>query len=288
MVEARPVEIFIGDCREVLKTLADRMVHCCVTSPPYYKQRNYGAEGQIGREKSPEEYIQEIVLVMREVRRILRESGTLWLNLGDSRRKKGLLGIPWRVALALMGDGWTLRQDIIWHKTRPLPDGATDRPSISHEYLFMFSSSDRYYYNADAVMEPASENSHGGRKPNPGRKASATGNHSGSLGLIRGNGLRNRRSVWSIAGTPFPGAHCAPFPPELIEPCIKAACPPDGTILDPFAGAGTTGLVADRLGRRAILIEIAPQYAEISRNRIGLSSIITEAGRRALESRHAD
>lgn len=263
------IDIIVGDCRSILPGLPAESAHCIITSPPYFRQRDYAALDQIGRENTVEEYVKQIVSVMRLGRRALRRDGTLWLNLGDKRQGKGLLGIPWRVALALIGDGWTLRQDIIWHKTRPLPDGAKDRPSLSHEYLFMFSQSSNYYYDANAVMEEASKNSHGGRRPNAGRKAESVGHHSqGALGLVRENGLRNRRSVWSIAGTPFPGAHCAPFPVELVEPCILAGCPKGGTVLDPFGGAGTTGLVASRLGRSAILIEINPSFANVASGRL--------------------
>lgn len=265
------VSILHGDCRDVLRTLPDASVHCVVTSPPYFRQRDYADERQIGWEQTPEQYIREIIDAIRLARNVLRDDGTLWLNLGDSRSGKSLIGIPWRVALALIADGWTLRQDIIWHKTRPLPDGATDRPSVSHEYLFMFSRSTRYYYDADAVMEPTSPNSHGGRKANAGAKARASGHHDrASLGMVREDGRRNRRTVWSIAGTPFPGTHCAPFPIELVEPCILAGCPIGGTVLDPFGGAGTTGVTADRLQRNAILIELNPAYVELTRRRLGL------------------
>jgi len=265
------VTIRHGDCREVLRTLPDESVHCCVTSPPYWKQRNYGATSQIGLEATSDEYVTELVNVFREVRRVLRADATLWLNLGDTPDGESLGAIPWRVALALKNDGWILRRDIIWHKLRPMPDGAKNRPSIAHEYLFMFSKSKNYFYDRDAVMESASLNSHGGKKHNPGSKALSTGNHKGgSLGLVRDDGLRNRRSVWSISGTPFQGAHCAPFPPELVEPCIRAGCPEGGSVLDPFAGSGTTGLVADRLKRHPFLIELNPEYAAIAARRIGI------------------
>jgi len=269
--DAGGARIVAGDCRAVLRTLPDESVHCIVTSPPYWRQRDYEADAQIGREPSSGEYVANIVGVMAECSRVLRKDGTLWLNLGDSREGLSLAGIPWRVALALIADGWILRQDIIWHKLRPMPDGAKNRPSIAHEYLFLFTRSDSYFYDADAVREPVSQNSHGGRKPNPGSKASGVGNHKGgSLGLIREDGLRNRRSVWSIAGTPFPGAHCAPFPVELVEPCILAGCPEGGMVLDPFGGAGTTGLAAMRMGRNATLIELNPSYVETARQRLGI------------------
>jgi site-specific DNA-methyltransferase (adenine-specific) len=282
------VRLIIGDVREKLCELGDESVHCVVTSPPYFQQRDYGLAGQIGVERTPKEFIIELVSVFRQVRRVLRADGTLWLNLGDSRAKRStdganrgdLLGLPWRIALALQADGWALRQDVIWHKVRPMPDGATDRPSSAHEYLFLLGKGSPYFYDAAAVMEVVSPNSHGGKKHNPGSKALSTGNHTdGSLGLVRTSGLRNRRSVWSIIGTPFPGAHCAPFPPELVEPCIKAGSPDGGIVLDPFAGSGTVGLVSDRLNRSAILIELNPAYAEIAQRRIdeeaGMFSQIT-------------
>lgn len=263
------VQIIRGDCRAVLQQLPLQSVHCVITSPPYYRQRDYGAVGQIGREATPSAFVSEIVGALKKVNRVLRHDGTVWLNLGDSRQKKSLIGIPWMVALAMQADGWLLRQDIIWHKIRPMPDGAKSRPSLAHEYLFLFSKSDDYYYDADAIKEAASSNSHGGKKPNPGAKALGTGNHAGgTLGLVRGDGFRNRRSVWSIVGTPFPGAHCAPFPPELIEPCILAGSPKGGLVLDPFAGSGTTGVVANRLGRDAILIELNNDFAAIAERRL--------------------
>lgn len=267
MLIASP-EIIIGDCREVLRAMATASVHCVVTSPPYFQQRDYKVAGQIGREDTPQAFIAGLVDVFRQVRRVLVNNGTLWLNLGDSRRGKSLMGLPWRVALALGEDGWIIRQDIIWHKLRPMPDGAKDRPSAAHEYVFLLTKQERYFYDADAVAETASPNSHGGKAHNPGSKALASGNHKGgSLGLVRADGLRNRRSVWSISGTPFPGAHCAPFPSELVEPCIAAGCPPDGVVLDPFAGSLTTGLVAVRLGRKSILIELNPDHVATGNQR---------------------
>jgi DNA modification methylase len=263
------VRVLRGDCRELMSTLSPECVHCVATSPPYFRQRDYGVVGQIGREATPVAFVSEIVGVFKKVRRVLRDDGTVWLNLGDSRQKQSLIGIPWMVALAMQADGWLLRQDIIWHKIRPMPDGATTRPSVAHEYLFLFSKTDDYYYDADAIKEAASPNSHGGKKPNPGAKALETGNHTGgSLGLVRSDGFRNRRSVWSIVGTTFPGAHCAPFPPELIEPCILAGSPKGGVVLDPFAGSGTTGVVANRQGRDAILIELNDDFASIAERRL--------------------
>jgi DNA modification methylase len=331
------VRILVGDCREQLKTLLDESVHCCVTSPPYFGLRDYGVAGQIGLEPSPDEYVAELVNVFREVRRVLRSDGTLWLNLGDSyandgkwgghtggkhvkalhcspigRNKKytglkpkDLIGIPWLVAFALRDDGWYLRRDIIWHKLNPMPESVEDRCSTAHEYLFHFTKSASYFYDADAIAEVASYGSHGGSAANPGDKARATGNHSGSLGLTprqrksvpRGgfNGktnaikgreafraivdYRNKRSVWSLASDPYPDAHFATFPPSLIEPCILAGCPAGGIVLDPFGGSGTTALVADREGRDGLLIEIKPEYAVMAGARIDAERMGRDEGR---------
>lgn len=266
---AEGVTLCLGDSRRVLRGVSNGYANCCATSPPYWRQRNYGSTLQIGQESSPKEFIIGMVDIFSQVRRILRDDGTLWLNLGDSRDGLNLLGLPWRVALALQDDGWILRQDIIWHKLRPMPDGAKNRPSTAHEYLFLFSKSENYYYDSDAAREAVSPKSHGGKKHNPGRKALATGNHSGgSLGLVRADGMRNLRSVWSISGTPFPGAHCAPFPIELIEPCIRIGCPPGGVVIEPFFGSGTTGVAAVSHGCKFFGIDIDQGALDLARPRI--------------------
>jgi DNA modification methylase len=307
------VRVIIGDVREKLAELPDESVHCVVTSPPYFGLRDYGVPGQIGLEPTPDAYVAEMVAVFREVRRVLRKDGVLWLNLGDSYssnaqtqstpvasggwfgaaggagrlekpseqisvsrpngwktglKPKDLIGIPWRVAFALQADGWWLRQDIIWAKPNPMPESVTDRCTKAHEYVFLLSKSERYWFDAAAISEAASLNSHGALNGDPGFRARSTGNHSGPLGLVSSDGTRNRRSVWTITTQPFPEAHFATFPPELPELCIKAGCPVGGTVLDPFGGAGTTGLVADRLGRNAILIELNPQYAGMAERRV--------------------
>ena len=343
------VRILHGDCRDVLKTLADESVNCVVTSPPYFGLRDYGVDGQIGLEATPDAFVAELVAVFREVRRVLRKDGTCWVNLGDSyvssppgnkkplkdadgaytRRMalqtghgedreaiwacglstglphKSLIGMPWRVAFALQADGWILRQDIIWAKPNPMPESVQDRCTKSHEYVFLLSKSPRYHYDADAIAEPvtastvarlaqdveAQEGSHRvPGKTNGAMKAvgRAAGNkshkyvdqyeaeeseqHRTKAGLMKvadvAYDTRNARSVWTIATQPFSEAHFATFPPELAERCIKAGCPVGGTVLDPFFGAGTTGLVADRLQRDCIGIELNPAYAEIARNRI--------------------
>lgn len=259
------VTILNGDCRDLLKGMEAESVNCIVTSPPYYGLRDYGVDGQIGLEQTPDEYVAELVSVFREARRVLRDDGTLWLNLGDSYAEKALLGIPWRAAFALQADGWHLRQDIIWHKQNPMPESVTDRCTKAHEYVFLLAKSNKYYYDAEAIAEVADF---------PGvRVATAyTEKAVGSTSTTAYNGsakdTKNRRSVWSITTQPFAGGHVATMPPVLAETCIKAGCPLGGTVLDPFGGAGTTGLVADRLNRHAILCELNPEYIVIAKNRI--------------------
>jgi DNA modification methylase len=296
------VQILTGDCRDVLPTLLDQSVHCVVTSPPYFGLRDYGHDGQIGLESSPDEYVAEMVGVFREVRRVLRDDGTLWLNIGDSycstapgtrnapqpkgstgqpgqwanvrpktpqgMKPKDLIGIPWLLAFALRADGWYLRQDIIWHKPNPMPESVRDRCTKAHEYVFLMSKSERYWFDAAAIAEPAvydgaqksqKRGEFGGKYVQPGREA---------FRAVSADGTRNRRSVWSIASQPFADAHFATMPPALADLCIRAGCPEGGTVLDPFGGAGTTGLVADRLQRNAILIEINQDYAAMADGRV--------------------
>uniref|UniRef100_A0A6M3KI27 site-specific DNA-methyltransferase (cytosine-N(4)-specific) n=2 Tax=viral metagenome TaxID=1070528 RepID=A0A6M3KI27_9ZZZZ len=296
------VNILTGDCTAVLRTLPEQSVHCCVTSPPYWGLRDYGVGGQLGLEKTPEEYVEKLVEVFAEVRRVLWDDGTLWVNIGDSYnangraghgaridckqgtnrasaagmdsnrphakqlKQKDLVGIPWRLAFALQADGWYLRQDIIWHKPNPMPESVQDRCTKAHEYVFMLSKKARYYYDAEAVREPGVEPDRV-RADRIGGANGHTVRHSPG-GMMEGSATRNRRDVWTIPTQAFPESHFATFPPALVEPCIKAGCPPGGTVLDPFAGAGTTGLVADRLGRNAVLIELNPEYAEMARERI--------------------
>jgi DNA modification methylase len=353
--------LYNGDWLDVLRELAAESVHCVVTSPPYWGLRDYGHIGQLGLEPTPEAYVARLVEGFREVRRVLRKDGTLWLNLGDSYisgqggrqsaagacrgtirqdrpipkarpelpnapagwaeravtprtypaannpygwKPKDLAGIPWRVAFALQVDGWYLRSDVIWAKPNPKPESVTDRPTRAHEYLFLLSKSPRYFFDADAVREPAlwpdGPNSPESIKSPHGQgftraagnptweQRKAAGAHAGGHGPlaiegsgtqrnVHGNGLthdlgsrtgRNLRSVWTIATEPYPGAHFATFPQRLVEPCILAGCPVGGTVLDCFAGSGTTGLVAERLGRRSILIELSADYAAQAMERI--------------------
>lgn len=299
-----------GDCRDVLKTLPSSSVNCIVTSPPYFGLRDYGVDGQMGLEPSPDEFVTALVGVLHEARRVLRDDGTLWLNLGDSYASQGrsgrqgstgqregrrftlereggtrapdgckpkdLIGIPWRVAFALQADGWYLRQDIIWHKPSPMPESVRDRCTKAHEYIFLLSKSPTYYFDSDAVREPSTQDPRtwgkGGAKDTRGKQgyASASGAQRDNSGGYGTTGFRNRRSVWTVSTKPFKGAHFATFPPELIEPCILAGCPAGGTVLDPFFGAGTTGLVAQRHGRNAIGIELNPEYVRIAKRRLGL------------------
>lgn len=309
-------DILIGDCRESLRSLPEKSVHTCVTSPPYFGLRDYGHEGQIGLEPTPDEFVTQLVSVFQEVKRVLRDDGTLWLNLGDSYasyrdgkatpdtsrgnsegtlvpkgsatnrmastfagtsiKHKDLIGIPWRVAFALQADGWYLRQDIIWHKPNPMPESVTDRCTKAHEYIFLLSKSPKYFFDSEAMKEPVQSNKGNGKSFRGG--GSYTGensfnNHQQKERETHGNapnesGLRNRRSVWTVATKPFKGAHFATYPPDLIEPCILAGCPIGGTVLDPFFGAGTTGLVALRHGRKVIGCELNPDYALLAYERL--------------------
>jgi DNA modification methylase len=297
--------VMLGDCRQVMAEMEPESVHCVVTSPPYWGLRDYGQDGQLGLEPTPEAYVESMVAVFREVKRVLRSDGTVWLNLGDSyaggtqtgrndggRPEKGkgwaeydiqrtkverrdglkpkdLVGIPWRVAFALQADGWYLRSDIIWSKPNPMPESVTDRPTKAHEYLFLLSKSPRYYYDADAVREAASQPFGTPEWTGDQVKNRAVRGDRGYLGSNQGLPYRNLRSVWTIATQPYPGAHFATFPRALVEPCIKAGSPEGGVVLDPFAGSGTTGLVAQRLSRRAVLIDLNGEYLEqvMDRNR---------------------
>lgn len=292
-------QIHIGDCLEALRKMPDQSVNCCVTSPPYFGLRDYGVDGQIGLEPTPDEFVQALVTVFREVRRVLRDNGTLWLNLGDSysgggrtwrapdgkapgaramtmrpddgMKPKDLIGIPWRVAFALQADGWYLRQDIIWHKPNPMPESVRDRCTKAHEYIFLLSKSPRYYFDSDAIKEPAAESSIARlAQPTLAEQAGSSrvpGKTNGNMKAVGGE-MRNKRSVWTVTTKPFKGAHFATFPPELIDPCILAGCPVGGTVLDPFGGSGTTAGVALAHGRNAVLCELNPEYAELVPARI--------------------
>lgn len=267
--------ILIGDCRDSLRTLADQSVHCCVTSPPYFGLRDYGHDGQIGREGSPEDFLSALVGVFREVHRVLRDDGTLWLNLGDSYAKdKNRLMIPARAALALQADGWLLRDEIVWHKPRTTPAPVKDRTVAAHEMIYLFSKQPRYAYDYLAIEEPAKYAGQTRQKSKVFRRIEGARAEVGKSSGVDPNRIftvrdtRRKRSVWSVSPSPYKEAHFATYPPDLIEPCILAGCPEGGTVLDPFFGAGTTGLVAERNGRDWIGCELNPEYAEIAERRI--------------------
>lgn len=268
------LQILIGDCREQMRSLADGSVQTCVTSPPYFGLRDYGHEGQLGLETSPDDFVAAMVEVFREVRRVLADDGTLWLNLGDSYgAAKQLLGIPWRVALALQADGWYLRQDIIWHKPNPMPESVRDRCTKAHEYIFMLSKSPKYFFDSDAIKEPSiwygkDARSDKGNIRYEGKRTMDTSGKNGQQGFAIVTEFRNKRSVWTVTTKPFKGAHFATFPPDLIEPCILAGSRSGDTVLDPFGGSGTTAGVSIKHGRKAILCELNPEYAALVPNRI--------------------
>jgi len=256
--------VFQGDAEVFLERLPDSFFRCCITSPPYWGLRDYGTNGQIGAEYNPEEYIGRLVAVFEQIRRVLTDDGTLWLNIGDSYtsgnrgyrapdkknpvramsyraktptglKPKDLVGIPWRLALALQQAGWYLRSDIIWEKPNCMPESVKDRPTRCHEYIFLLSNSLRYYYDYQSVRE---------------------------------QGGRNRRTVWSVPTEPFPDAHFATFPPQLIEPCILAGSQPDDWVLDPFFGSGTVGVVCEQQHRKYVGIELTPAYVQLAIERI--------------------
>jgi DNA modification methylase len=267
--------LHLGDCREIMQTLPEQSVNCCVTSPPYFGLRDYGMAEQIGLEPTPERFVADLVAVFREVKRVLRDDGTLWLNLGDSyASSKQLIGIPWRVAFALQSDGWYLRQDIIWHKPNPMPESVRDRCTKSHEYIFLLSKSARYWYDAEAIKEQGTGRAPGNKGPAKYANAyeqSEAEHHRTASGLEKprhGYDMHNRRSVWTVTSQPYKGAHFATFPPTLVEPCILAGCPVGGTVLDPFSGSATTGQVALANARNYIGCELNPDYHELAQRRL--------------------
>ena len=293
--------ILFGDCRETLKEF-DEKARMCVTSPPYYGLRDYGGEqNQIGQEQTPEEYIDEMVKVFRLVRDCLTDDGTLWLNIGDSYynyrsdgnypkqtvsktrqdlptktpvrgnkleglKSKDLIGIPWMLAFALRSDGWYLRQDIIWHKPNPMPESVRDRCTKSHEYIFLLSKNKNYYYDNEAIKEPAKD--WGTRDRTNGKYHNEGTGLQPHSGLTKSYPTKNKRSVWSVTKKPYKGAHFATFPPELIEPCVKAGSQEGDIILDPFMGSGTTATVAKSLNRDYIGCELHEEYGTLIQKRI--------------------
>jgi site-specific DNA-methyltransferase (adenine-specific) len=291
-------ELCCGDAEEVLAGLAPGIASCVVTSPPYFGHRAYSGDAdprELGREPSAEAYVARLARVLAAAREVLAEDGTLWLNLGDTYRRGELLGIPWRVALALKAQGWRLRADVIWHKPNAMPSSVKSRPTVDHEYLFLFSRSERYRYDADAIREPhvtftAASRMRGGRRhlgvrdgtPERGKNGGNPNLHTGRWDQAFHPLGRNKRTVWSVPLGKFRGAHFAVFPERLVEPCILAGCPPGGLVLDPFAGAGTTGVVSLRLGRRFLGVELVPDYVALVRDRLeGLAgSAVAAAGAR--------
>ena len=325
-------KIYNKDCLEGLKELQDNSIDCCVTSPPYYALRDYGCDGQIGLEETPEEYIRKLTEVFMEVHRVLKPTGTLWLNIGDSyngnkngntetnknkrvagsnhfekklwkeAKPKDLIGIPWMLAFSLRNAGWYLRQDIIWHKPNPMPESVTDRCTKSHEYIFLLSKSQKYYYDYEAISEQCADQSRtnyqsGSRSNGENRdrndndlvERSKTwkprtkncqydGQQPNTMHLRREHGLpdkeyfvRNKRDVWSVKTRPDSVAHFATYPEELITPCILAGCPSGGVVLDPFMGSGTTARVARKLNRHFVGFELNKEYCKIIEKKIQVS-----------------
>lgn len=297
--------ILIGDCVTSMKLLESESIQSCITSPPYYGLRDYGVDGQIGIEETPEGYVERILEVFREVKRVLRDDGTLWLNLGDSHynyrpgkgsalvkqscsntkqdlpdscarrgnklsglKEKDLIGIPWRVAFALQADGWYLRQDIIWHKPNPMPESVRDRCTKAHEYIFLLTKSPKYYFDNDAVKEGCVSTDTLKRDRETTRLNNIPG-RTKQKGLTTNHYTRrNKRSVWTVTTKPYKGAHFATFPIDLIEPCILAGSREGDTIMDPFAGSGTVGQAALKHGRKSILCELNPEYKALIEERL--------------------
>ena len=293
--------ILFGDCRETMREWARQGVKAqtCVTSPPYYGLRDYGHEGQIGLEETPEQYIAAMVEVFQCVWDVLEDNGTLWLNIGDSYngsggqgtkpnimsqetaegrggkaikvdgiKPKDMIGIPWMLAFALRADGWYLRQDIIWHKPNPMPESVQDRCTKAHEYIFLLSKSQKYYYDIDAIKEEAHTTDASDRNRDESRLNNTPGRTRMSGLTTNHYETKNKRSVWTVTTKPYEGAHFAVFPQDLIEPCILAGAPVGGVVLDPFMGSGTTAQVAQHLGRKYLGCELNPAYAELQNKRL--------------------
>lgn len=308
------LDVFIGDCVDSMKRMESNSIQTCITSPPYFGLRDYEVNGQIGLELTPTEYVTRLVEVFREVKRILRDDGTLWLNLGDSyagshkggnpadspHRKqatnsgslggrpigtfdgikaKDLIGIPWRVAFALQEDGWYLRQDIIWHKPNPMPESVRDRCTKAHEYIFLLSKNKKYYFDVDSIKEDSKYPTKSGREQS-GKYldlAGRTDNMNHLSGGFKTSDKRNKRSVWSVVNTPYASAHTATFPPTLIEPCVLAGSRKGDIVFDPFGGTGTTAGVAIKHSRKAILCELNRDYVSNMSHRIsGITGIPEE------------
>jgi DNA modification methylase len=279
-------QIFCGDASAVMARWPAQLIDCVVTSPPYFRQRDYrGKTEQIGLEETPQKYVERLVDTFRHCRRVLKESGTLWLVIGDKYAGGRQVGIPWRVALALADDGWILRADCIWHKPNAMPSSVKSRPTVDHEYIFFFTKSQDYFYDADAIREPHvtfSEKSRmrGGRRhfgirggtPEAGKNGGDSNLHNGRWDQAFHPLGRNKRTVWSVPLSKFREAHFAVFPEALVRTCILAGCPERGIVLDPFLGSGTTAVVAQKLGRPWLGIDCAEEYVEMARRRIATSS----------------
>jgi DNA modification methylase len=309
--------IEFGDCRDSMRIWAQRNVKAqmCVTSPPYFGLRDYGHPGQIGLEQTPDEYISAMVEVFRCVRDVLADDGTLWLNIGDSYanngvsdlskvggftgariranakgimdsrprkipaglKQKDLIGIPWMLAFALRADGWYLRQDIIWHKPNPMPESVRDRCTKAHEYIFLLSKSERYYFDSEAMKEPVAASTVSRLSQDVKNQRGSDrvpGKTNGPMKAVGNSETRNRRSVWTVATRPYKGAHFATFPPALIEPCILAGSRPGDVVLDPFMGSGTTAAVALKHNRTYLGCEINPNYKTLQDERIKNSRVM--------------
>ena len=302
-------KILYGDCRDTLKQF-DEQARTCVTSPPYYGLRNYGnEENQIGQENTPEEFIDQLVNVFKEVRNVLTDDGTLWVNLGDSYynyrpgkgqsypkqsvsktnqdlptqcnkrgnkldglKEKDLIGIPWMFAFAMRSDGWYLRQDIIWHKPNPMPESVKDRCTKSHEYIFLLSKNKKYYYDNEAIKEPVKQD-WGTRDRTKGKYHNSGSGLSPHSGLSKSYDRKNKRDVWSITNKPYKGSHFAVFPPDLITPCILAGSEKGDIVLDPFMGSGTTAMVAKQLGRDYIGCELHEEYSNLIDQRVPVEEV---------------
>jgi DNA modification methylase len=301
-------KIEFGDCRETMRRWAGEgvKVQTCVTSPPYYGLRDYGHDGQIGLEETPEQYIEAMVEVFSCVKNILADDGTLWLNIGDSYagnnsqasnngragfgnarervvnrtgeglKTKDLIGIPWMLAFALRADGWYLRQDIIWNKPNPMPESVTDRCTKAHEYIFLMSKSPKYYYDFESIKEEGVIAAGTLAAKGSAERQNQKGVNARPPEYKEYDGQRNKRSVWTVTTKPYEGAHFAVFPTDLIEPCILAGAPVGGVVLDPFMGSGTTAQVAQSLGRQYLGCELNPEYAPLQKKRLAQQSLILE------------
>lgn len=290
-MEKNKFKVIEGDIRKIAPKLKKNSVQTIITSPPYFRLRHYSKNKtliseEIGREKTVENYVNDLVLTFNKLKPVLKEDGLLWLNLGDTYINKELQGIPWRVALALMNNGWILRSDVIWQKPNAMPSSVTSRPTNDHEYVFMFSKGKDYYYNADAIREPHitftnKSKMRGGRKhfgkrngtPEKGKNAGNSNLHNGRWDQAFNPKGRNKRTVWSIPLSKFRGAHFAVFPKKLVEIPIKASTKPGDLVLDPFTGSGTTGVVAKEYGRNFLGVELEPEYVKMAQKRINDTSV---------------